>query len=126
MDAYKKLLAQQPLIVSIMTANNEIGTIQDIKTLAAMAHDAGALFHTDAVQAAGKIPVDVKDWNVDYLTISGHKIYAPKGVGALFVKHGAPVSPFILGGHQEHGLRAGTYNAPVIAAFGYAAELAKQ
>ena len=126
MAAYKKLLEKKPLIVSIMTANNEIGTIQDIKTLAAMAHEAGALFHTDAVQAAGKIPVDVKDWNVDYLTISGHKIYAPKGVGALFVKKGAPVSPFILGGHQEHGLRAGTYNAPVIAAFGYAAELAKQ
>lgn len=126
MTAYKKLLEKKPLIVSIMTANNEIGTIQDIKTLAAMAHKAGALFHTDAVQAAGKIPVDVKDWNVDYLTISGHKIYAPKGVGALFVKKGAPVSPFILGGHQEHGLRAGTYNAPVIAAFGYAAELAKQ
>lgn len=126
MAAYKKLLEKKPLIVSIMTANNEIGTIQDIKTLVAMAHEAGALFHTDAVQAAGKIPVDVKDWNVDYLTISGHKIYAPKGVGALFVKKGAPVSPFILGGHQEHGLRAGTYNAPVIAAFGYAAELAKQ
>lgn len=126
MAAYKKLLEKKPLIVSIMTANNEIGTIQDIKTLAVMAHEAGALFHTDAVQAAGKIPVDVKDWNVDYLTISGHKIYAPKGVGALFVKKGAPVSPFILGGHQEHGLRAGTYNAPVIAAFGYAAELAKQ
>ena len=126
MAAYKKLLEKKPLIVSIMTANNEIGTIQDIKILAAMAHEAGALFHTDAVQAAGKIPVDVKDWNVDYLTISGHKIYAPKGVGALFVKKGAPVSPFILGGHQEHGLRAGTYNAPVIAAFGYAAELAKQ
>ena len=126
MAAYKKLLEKKPLIVSIMTANNEIGTIQDIKTLAAMAHEVGALFHTDAVQAAGKIPVDVKDWNVDYLTISGHKIYAPKGIGALFVKKGAPVSPFILGGHQEHGLRAGTYNAPVIAAFGYAAELAKQ
>lgn len=126
MDEYKKLLEEKPLIVSIMTANNEIGTIQDIKTLSAMAHEAGALFHTDAVQAVGKIPVDVKDWNVDYLTISGHKIYAPKGVGALFIKKGSPVSPFILGGHQEHGLRAGTYNVPVIAAFGYAAELAKQ
>ncbi len=126
MTEYEKQLKRKPLLVSIMTANNEIGTIQDIKTLAEKAHNAGSLFHTDAVQAAGKIPVDAKDWNVDYLTLSGHKIYAPKGVGALYIKSGSPVSPFVLGGHQEHGLRAGTYNAPVIAAFGYAAELAKQ
>ena len=123
---YKKILEKKPLLISIMAANNEIGTIQDIKTLAAMAHDVGALFHTDAVQAAGKIPVDAKDWDIDYLTLSGHKIYAPKGVGALYIKNGTPISPFVLGGHQEHGLRAGTYNIPSVAAFGYAAELAKQ
>ncbi|WP_059369623.1 cysteine desulfurase family protein [Treponema endosymbiont of Eucomonympha sp.] len=126
MDAYRAALAEKPLLVSIMTANNEIGTVQDIKTLAAIAHKAGALFHTDAVQAAGKIPVDLFAWNVDYATFSAHKIYAPKGVGALCVKNGCPIEPFIRGGHQEHGLRAGTYNAPAIAAYGYAAELARK
>ena len=93
---------------------------------AKMAHDKGALFHTDAVQACGKIPVDVKDSGVDYLTMSGHKIYAPKGIGALYIKKGAPIDAFVRGGHQEHGLRAGTYNAPVIAAMGCAAENAKK
>ena len=124
MESYKKALEKKPLLVSIMTANNEIGTIQDIKTLCSMAHEAGALFHTDAVQAAGKIPVDFKDWGVDYATLSAHKIYGPKGVGALYIKERAPIEALIRGGHQEHGLRAGTYNGPAIAAFGYAAELA--
>ncbi|MCQ2612616.1 MAG: cysteine desulfurase [Treponemataceae bacterium] len=125
MDAYKEALAKKPVLVSVMTANNEIGTVQDIKTLCAMAHEAGALFHTDAVQAAGKIPVDLADWGVDYATFSGHKIYGPKGVGALFVKKGCPIEPLVRGGHQENGLRAGTYNAPAIAAYGEAARLAK-
>lgn len=124
MESYKKALEKKPLLVSIMTANNEIGTIQDIKSLCSMAHEAGALFHTDAVQAAGKIPVDFKDWGVDYATLSAHKIYGPKGVGALYIKERAPIEALIRGGHQEHGLRAGTYNGPAIAAFGYAAELA--
>lgn len=126
MESYKKALEKKPLLVSIMTANNEIGTIQDIKTLCSMAHEAGALFHTDAVQAAGKIPVDFKAWGVDYATLSAHKIYGPKGVGALYIKERAPIEALIRGGHQEHGLRAGTYNGPAIAAFGYAAELAGQ
>lgn len=124
MESYRRALEKKPLLVSIMTANNEIGTVQDIKTLCAMAHEVGALFHTDAVQAAGKIPVDFKDWNVDYATLSAHKIYGPKGVGVLYVKAKTPIEPLIRGGHQEHGLRAGTYNGPAIAAFGYAAELA--
>ena len=124
MESYKKALEKKPLLVSIMTANNEIGTIQDIKTLCSMAHEVGALFHTDAVQAVGKIPVDFKDWDVDYATLSAHKIYGPKGVGALYIKERAPIEALIRGGHQEHGLRAGTYNGPAIAAFGYAAELA--
>ena len=124
MESYKKALEKKPLLVSIMTANNEIGTIQDIKTLCSMAHEVGALFHTDAVQAAGKIPVDFNDWGVDYATLSAHKIYGPKGVGALYIKERAPIEALIRGGHQEHGLRAGTYNGPAIAAFGYAAELA--
>lgn len=124
MESYKKALEKKPLLVSIMTANNEIGTVQDIKSLCAMAHETGSLFHTDAVQAAGKIPVDFKDWDVDYATLSAHKIYGPKGVGALYVKSRTPIEPLIRGGHQEHGLRAGTYNGPAIAAFGYAAQLA--
>jgi cysteine desulfurase len=124
-DEYKAALERNPLLVSVMTANNEIGTVQDIKKLAQLAHEKGALFHTDAVQAAGKIPVDLKDWDVDYATFSGHKIYGPKGVGALFVKTGCKIEPLIRGGHQENGFRAGTYNAPSIAAYGKAAELAK-
>lgn len=124
-DEYKAALERNPLLVSVMTANNEIGTVQNIKKLAQLAHEKGALFHTDAVQAAGKIPVDLKDWGVDYATFSGHKIYGPKGVGALFVKTGCKIEPLIRGGHQEKGYRAGTYNAPSIAAYGKAAELAK-
>ena len=124
MESYKKALEKKPLLVSIMAANNEIGTIQDIKILCSMAHEVGALFHTDAVQATGKIPVDFKDWGVDYATLSAHKIYGPKGIGALYIKERTPIEPLIRGGHQEHGLRAGTYNGPAIAAFGYAAELA--
>lgn len=125
-EEYKKALEKKPVLVSVMTANNEIGTIQDIKMLCEMAHENGSLFHTDAVQAAGKIPVDLQDWNVDYATFSGHKIYGPKGIGALFVKSGRPIEPLIRGGHQEKGIRAGTYNAPSIAAYGKAAELAKK
>lgn len=125
-DFYLQALEKKPLLVSIMTANNEIGTVQDIKELCSLAHDFGSLFHTDAVQAAGKILVDLSDWNVDYATFSGHKIYGPKGVGALFVKKGCVLEPFVRGGHQEKGLRAGTYNAPAIAAYGFAAELAKK
>lgn len=118
--------ALKPLLVSVMMANNEIGTIQDIAELARLAHGAGALFHTDAVQAAGKIPVDVSDLDVDYLTLSAHKIYGPKGVGALYIKKGAPIEAFIRGGHQERGFRAGTYNGPSIVAFGEAARIAKE
>lgn len=126
LDRYTELLDENPLLVSIMMANNEIGTIQDIKTLSKLAHEAGALFHTDAVQAVGKIPVDVQDLGVDYLTMSAHKIYGPKGVGALFVRKGVPVESFIRGGHQENGIRAGTYNSPSIISFGEASRLARQ
>lgn len=135
MDAYSGLLDRaasrvdpegKPVLVSVMMANNEIGTIQDIRKMAEMAHAAGALFHTDAVQAAGKIPVNVRELGVDYLSLSGHKVYGPKGVGALFVRKGVPLEPLIRGGHQENGLRAGTYNGPSIIAFGEAARLARE
>ncbi|MDR0731727.1 MAG: aminotransferase class V-fold PLP-dependent enzyme [Treponema sp.] len=124
MDVLKNLAGERTLLVSVMMANNEIGTIQNIKEIAAIAKKAGAYVHTDAVQALGKIPVDVKDLGVDYLTMSAHKIYGPKGIGALYVRKGCPLSPLIHGGHQEDGLRAGTYNNIGILGFGKAAELA--
>jgi cysteine desulfurase len=125
----KKLLDKKTLLVSVMAANNEIGTVQDIAEITALVKDAGAFMHTDAVQAAGKIPFDAPSSGVDYLTLSAHKIYGPKGVGALYVrdcgkKGGAPIYPLINGGHQEDGLRAGTYNNTGIFGFGRAAELA--
>jgi cysteine desulfurase len=112
------------LLVSVMAANNEIGTVQDMRSIAAMAKAAGALVHSDAVQAAGKIPIDVDAWGVDYLTLSCHKIYGPKGIGALYIRRGARTEPLIRGGHQELGIRAGTYNNQGILGFGLAAELA--
>ncbi|MDR0408880.1 MAG: IscS subfamily cysteine desulfurase [Spirochaetaceae bacterium] len=126
MDAYKAALNEETLFVSVMLANNEIGTIQDVKEIARLAKEAGALIHTDATQAVGKIPVDVDELGVDYLTMSAHKIYGPKGVGALYRRKKAPLFPLILGGHQENGLRAGTYNNSGILGFGKAAELAKK
>lgn len=111
-------------LVSVMMANNEIGTIQNIKQIAEIAKAHGALMHTDAVQALGKLPIDVKSLGVDYLSISGHKVYAPKGIGVLYVKKGAPYCPFIHGGHQEDGRRAGTLNNFGIIGFGKAAEIA--
>jgi len=113
-------------LVSVMAANNETGALQPIAELAHVAHRRGALFHTDAVQAVGKIPVDVREWEVDLLTISGHKIHGPKGVGALYVGQGVTLDPLVHGGKQEHGLRAGTENVPGIVGLGKAAELASQ
>ena len=124
MDVLKKALSENTLFVSIMMANNEIGTIEDIAEISGLAKGAGAWMHTDATQAAGKIPVDVKALGVDYLTLSAHKIYGPKGIGGLFVKKGSPLFPLIHGGHQEDGYRAGTYNNLGILGFGKAAELA--
>ncbi|MDR0442952.1 MAG: cysteine desulfurase [Treponema sp.] len=123
-DELKKAIAEKPLFVSVMAANNEIGTVQDIKEIASLVKESGAYMHTDAVQAAGKMPLNAEDLGVDYLTLSAHKIYGPKGVGALYVKKGAPLFPLILGGHQEGGLRAGTYNNTGILGFGKAAEIA--
>jgi cysteine desulfurase len=126
MEELKKALTGETLLVSVMMANNEIGTIQDIGEIAALAKAAGAYVHTDAVQAVGKIPVNAAELGVDYLTMSAHKIYGLKGVGALYVREKAPLYPLIHGGHQENGLRAGTYNNTGIIGFGKAAELAKQ
>lgn len=123
LDDLRRAVTDSVGLVSIMMANNEIGTIQDIKEAARITHAAGALFHTDAVQAVGKIPVDVKDLDVDFLSLSGHKIYGPKGIAALYVKKGAPYCPLILGGHQESGRRAGTENSLGIFALGKAVEM---
>jgi cysteine desulfurase len=125
MDQLQSLLSGNTALVSVMMANNEIGTIQDIKTIAHMVHDAGAFFHTDAVQAVGKIPVDVHDLDVDFLSFSAHKIYGPKGVGALYVRKGVHYCPFIHGGHQEKGRRAGTENTLGILGLGRAVEMRK-
>lgn len=124
MDELRSAVNRRTLLVSVMMANNEIGTVQNIAALSRIAKEAGAFMHTDAVQAAGKIPVDVEALGVDYLTMSSHKIYGPKGIGALYVRKGAPLNPLIHGGHQEHGLRAGTYNNLGIIGFGVAASLA--
>jgi len=124
MEALKAVLSERTLFVSVMMANNEIGTIQDIKEITRLAKEAGAYCHTDAVQALGKMSVNVKELGVDYLTVSAHKIYGPKGIGALYIKKGAPFMPLIHGGHQEEGLRAGTYNNLGILGFGKSAELA--
>jgi cysteine desulfurase len=126
MDEFKKALDGETLLVSVMMANNEIGTIQNIREIAGLAKAAGAYVHTDAVQAAGKIPLDAAELGVDYLTMSAHKIYGPKGIGALYVREKAPLYPLIHGGHQENGMRAGTYNNIGIFGFGKAAELAKR
>ena len=111
-------------LVSVMHANNEIGTVQPIAEIAAVAHERGVLVHTDAAQSVGKLPLDVEALGVDLLTVAGHKLYAPKGIGALYVRPGTRLDPLIHGGGHEHGLRAGTENVPYIAGLGAAATLA--
>jgi cysteine desulfurase len=123
LDFLRDAVTPRTALVSIMHANNEIGTIQPLREAAAIAHEHGALFHTDAVQSFGKIEVDVETLGVDLLTVSSHKIYGPKGVGALYVRKGVPLRPFIHGGHQERGLRAGTENTIGIVGFGEAARI---
>jgi cysteine desulfurase len=124
MEAYRKALGHRTAIVSIMWANNETGTIFPVEQLAQLAHQAGALFHTDAVQAVGKLPIDLAASEIDMLSLSGHKLHGPKGIGALYVRKGTRLRPLIRGGHQERGRRAGTENAPGIIGLGKAAELA--
>ncbi len=125
-EALRMALATPTLLVSVMAANNETGVLQDITALAALAHEAGALFHTDAAQAVGKIALDVAAQGIDLLSISGHKLYGPKGVGALYVRHRPRIrlAPLISGGGQERGLRSGTLPAPLIVGFGAACRIA--
>jgi len=126
LDAYKTALSERTALVSIMWANNETGKIFPIPQLAAQAKSVGALFHSDAVQAAGKGALNVKETAVDMLSLSGHKLHGPKGIGALYVRKGAKFSPLFRGGKQERGRRAGTENAPGIVGLGVAAQLAQK
>lgn len=120
----KKAIRDDTVLVSIMMVNNEIGTVEPIKELAAIAKERGVLFHTDAVQALGNVPIDVRELGVDFMSMSAHKIYGPKGVGALYVRKGTRLSNFMHGGAQESKKRAGTENTAGIVGFGKAAELA--
>jgi len=119
-------ISPKTCLVSIMFANNEVGTIQPIEQISKICHQKNITFHTDAIQAVGKVELDVKKLGIDMLSISSHKINGPKGVGALYIKNGIEIEPFIYGGGQEHGLRSGTENVASIVGFGKACQLAKE
>ena len=125
LDELKKSITDKTILISIMFANNEIGTIEPIEDIGKIAHSKGILFHTDSVQAVGNIKIDVKKLEIDMLSISCHKIYGPKGIGALYVREGVDFEKIINGGHQEKNKRAGTENVAGIVGFGKAAEIAK-
>ncbi len=124
LERVDKAIREDTAIVSVMWANNETGVIFPVEEIARLARAKGAVFHTDAVQAVGKVPIKLKDTAIDMLSLSGHKLHAPKGVGVLYVRKGTRFVPYIKGGHQEHGRRAGTENVPYIVGIGKAAELA--
>lgn len=125
-DEYVKALTEDTAIASIMWANNETGVLFPVPEMAKAARERNIMFHTDAVQAVGKIPINLQELDIDYLSMSGHKLHAPKGVGVLYVKRGTAYAPFMTGGHQEHGRRAGTENVASIIGLGKACELAAQ
>ena len=123
-DELTRAITPKPVLISVALANNEIGTIQPLAELAAIAREAGVYLHTDAVQAVGRIPVDVSKLKVDLMSMSAHKLYGPKGVGALYIRKGTKIAPIMHGGGQERGRRSGTENTTAIIGFGRAAEIA--
>ncbi len=125
-DEVRRALSARTILISLMHANNETGTLQPIREVAAIAREIGVKFHTDAAQSVGKIPVSLKELQVDFLTVAGHKFYAPKGVGALYVRAGASLAPLLHGASQEGGRRAGTENVPYMVALGEACRLARE
>ena len=125
-DEVRRALTPDTILISVMHANNETGALQPLREIGALAREAGVAFHTDAAQSVGKIPVDVEELQVDFLTVAGHKFYAPKGVGALYVRGGAAFTPLLHGASQEGGRRAGTENVPYMVALGAACRLARE
>ena len=128
LDALRRALRPETVLVSVMAANNEIGTLQPMAAIGAIVREHGALLHTDAAQAAGKIPIDVRAMNIDLLSLTGHKFYGPKGCGALFIRKSKPrlaLTPQVAGGGQENGIRSGTLNVPGIVGLGQAAEICR-
>ena len=126
MDALEKILMEKATLVSVVHGNNEIGTIQQIEKITKLCHEHDALFHTDAVQSFGKIPINVEKMSIDFMTINAHKLYGPKGVGALFIDKRSRIEPLIHGGGHEFGLRSGTENVPGIVGFAKAVELRRE
>jgi len=126
LDEYKSLLNDRVAVASIMWANNETGTLFPVEEMAEMAHEKGIMFHTDAVQAVGKLPIDLKTTKIDMLSLSGHKLHAPKGIGVLYLRRNTRFRPLLRGGHQERGRRAGTENSAAIVGLGVACDLAVQ
>ncbi len=125
-DDVRKAIRKDTILITVMHANNEVGTIQPIEEIARIAHENGIIFHTDAVQTAGKIRIDVNKMGIDLLSLSGHKFYGPKGIGCLYLRKGVRIEPFMHGGHQEWGKRAGTENVAGIVGIGKAAEIAME
>ncbi len=125
-DSVRRAVRPETVLITVMHANNELGTVQPLEEIGRIAAEADVYFHTDAVQSAGKLPIDVKAMGVDLLSISGHKLYAPKGVGALYIRGGTHLRQFLYGGHHQRGLRPGTENVPGIIGLGRAAELARK
>lgn len=126
LDDLKAAITDKTILISIMFANNEVGTIEPIKEIGAIAKDRGVYFHTDAVQAVANVEIDVQDMNIDLLSLSGHKFYGPKGIGAIYIRRGVKIQPVQLGGAQERNMRAGTENVPAIVGLGMAAQFAKR